>query len=258
MVKQVHGYINHDPTFANTHGNKIVFTSNVNRTQDFFSLYLYNLNDETIQPLSTTQGTTSTRFAAISNDFNRIVFTSNRNSTKSDEFQLFIADLNVTGSSSDPYFDGGHFSVKLEAENSVLKQQMVFPPEAADTCWQNQPVQSQFDGIIHFPGENHLKNIKQITFGGQNAEGYFSFDNNRLTIQATGQRNYGTECDQIYQIDLCKDPSQNLPHKMSTGLGACTCSFIYPDGTKSLYAGTFRSVSFMKGVLRKLRALSFF
>uniref|UniRef100_A0AC34RKL3 Uncharacterized protein n=1 Tax=Panagrolaimus sp. JU765 TaxID=591449 RepID=A0AC34RKL3_9BILA len=62
-----------------------------------------------------------------------------------------------------------------------------------------------------------------------------------LTLQATGLNNYGTGCDQIYQIDLCKDPKTRTAHKMSTGLGVCTCSYFYKDGKQSLYAGTFRN-----------------
>uniref|UniRef100_A0A914Q6Q2 Uncharacterized protein n=1 Tax=Panagrolaimus davidi TaxID=227884 RepID=A0A914Q6Q2_9BILA len=252
IVKVVEGSISHDPVFANTNGNKIVFSSNFNQSRsDVFSLFLYNINyndaidgDEMkgLQPLSTMQGSISTKFAAISKDFNKIVFASNRNSTNLNEFQLFIADFNVTGSSPYP-FDGGHFEVDDEPKKSAMIENV--PKDTNSMCWQNQPVASQYDGIIHFPGEKRLKNIKQLTFGGQNAEGYFSRDNNRLTIQATGQNNYGTGCDQIYQIDLCKDPSQNLPHKISTGLGACTCSFIYPDGKQSLYAATFKAVSLL-------------
>uniref|UniRef100_A0A914YPT6 Uncharacterized protein n=1 Tax=Panagrolaimus superbus TaxID=310955 RepID=A0A914YPT6_9BILA len=251
IVKVVQGYISHDPVFANSNGNKIVFASNYNRSMAE-SLFLYNINyndgssgDEMkgLQSLSTMQGSIATKYAAISNDFNKIVFASNRNSTNSNEFQLFIADFNVTGSSPDP-FDGGHFAVA-----SRLAQKTMLDPRNSDSkdatneqCWQNQPVASQYDGILHYPGEKRLKNIKQLTFGGQNAEGYFSRDNKRLTIQATGNKMYGTGCDQIYQIDLCKDPAKTLPHKMSTGLGACTCSFIYPDGKQSLYAATFKAV----------------
>ena len=33
-------------------------------------------------------------------------------------------------------------------------------------------------------GEKHLKNIKQLTFGGENAEAYFSFDGKKLIFQS--------------------------------------------------------------------------
>ena len=38
---------------------------------------------------------------------------------------------------------------------------------------------------IHYPQEKHLKNIKQLTFGGDNAEAYWSFDNKKLVFQAS-------------------------------------------------------------------------
>uniref|UniRef100_A0A0K0E8G4 EGF-like domain-containing protein n=1 Tax=Strongyloides stercoralis TaxID=6248 RepID=A0A0K0E8G4_STRER len=98
------------------------------------------------------------------------------------------------------------------------------------------------NNITHYPGEKHLNNIKQLTFGGENAEGYFSFDDKKLTYQATGIKNYGTKCDQIYQLDLLKDQKTHFSKKISTGLGVCTCSFFFNDNQTTLYAGTFASV----------------
>ncbi|MGV6844784.1 MAG: hypothetical protein ACWA42_01490, partial [Lutibacter sp.] len=39
------------------------------------------------------------------------------------------------------------------------------------------------DNVVHYPQEKHLKNIKQLTFGGDNAEAYWSFDNTKLVFQ---------------------------------------------------------------------------
>lgn len=38
---------------------------------------------------------------------------------------------------------------------------------------------------LKFPQEKHLANLRQLTFGGDNAEAYWSFDNHKLTFQAT-------------------------------------------------------------------------
>jgi hypothetical protein len=54
----------------------------------------------------------------------------------------------------------------------------------------------QNDKLVHFEGEKHLRNVKQLTFGGANAEAYFSIDNTKLTFQASGGP-YGTDCDQV-------------------------------------------------------------
>ena len=51
---------------------------------------------------------------------------------------------------------------------------------------------------LELPQEKHLRNIKQLTFGGENAEAYFSFDGKRLTFQST----QGHECDQIYTMNI--------------------------------------------------------
>lgn len=88
---------------------------------------------------------------------------------------------------------------------------------------------------IHFPGENHFRNVRQLTFDGVNTEAYFSFDDQYLTLQAAG---YGTKCDQIYRLDLKKTSKQTMD-RISTGVGSCTCSFFYPNNKDILYAGNF-------------------
>jgi len=49
-----------------------------------------------------------------------------------------------------------------------------------------------------FDGEKHFANIRQITFGGQNAEAYFSRDGSRLIFQSTRD---GLSCDAIFTIN---------------------------------------------------------
>ena len=39
-----------------------------------------------------------------------------------------------------------------------------------------------------YPQEKHFKNIRQLTFGGDNAEAYFSFDGKQITFQATNPK----------------------------------------------------------------------
>lgn len=86
-------------------------------------------------------------------------------------------------------------------------------------------------GELHYPGEDHLTNIRQLTFGGENAEAYFSFDGSELIFQTTrGDR----QCDVIYRMNA--DGSNQRP--VSSGEGATTCSFIAPDGNSIIYAST--------------------
>ena len=82
----------------------------------------------------------------------------------------------------------------------------------------------------------HLKNIRQLTFGGDNAEAYFSFDGKNLSLQSNNSA-WGLHCDQIFnmQIDAAKD-SAYRPPLISTGKGRTTCSFFMPDNKEILFA----------------------
>lgn len=86
--------------------------------------------------------------------------------------------------------------------------------------------------------ERHLKNIRQLTFGGDNAEAYFSFDDKKLCLQITNPK-WNVSCDQIFMIDLKKEASneQRLP-LISTGKGRTTCSYFMPGNKQILYAST--------------------
>lgn len=80
-------------------------------------------------------------------------------------------------------------------------------------------------------GEIRLKNVKQLTFGGENAEAYFSYDARKLIFQST-HGNF--ECDQIFTMN-----SDGTDVKLvSTGKGRTTCSYIFPKSDKILYSST--------------------
>lgn len=80
-------------------------------------------------------------------------------------------------------------------------------------------------------GETHLRNVRQLTFGGDNAEAYWAFDGSRLIFQHRGD----TEaCDQIYILD----PQTLETTRVSTGLGRTTCAYFYPSGEEIIYSST--------------------
>jgi TolB protein len=81
-------------------------------------------------------------------------------------------------------------------------------------------------------GEKHLSNIKQLTFGGENAEAYFSFDGKKLSFQS---KRDGRGCDQIYSMNI---DGSNVK-MVSNGEGRTTCSYFFKGGKKVLYASTF-------------------
>ena len=80
-------------------------------------------------------------------------------------------------------------------------------------------------------GEKHLKNIRQLTFGGENAEAYFSSDGKKLIFQSTRT---GHDCDQIYEMNIDGSGLRML----STGKGRTTCSYYLHNRRGILYSST--------------------
>ena len=97
----------------------------------------------------------------------------------------------------------------------------------------------KLNGFLCAQQEPHLKNLKQLTFGGDNAEAYFSFDNKNLSFQSNN-KNWGLQCDQIFDMDIEKAAGDSLykPNLISTGKGRTTCSFFMPEDKSILYAST--------------------
>ena len=54
------------------------------------------------------------------------------------------------------------------------------------------------DNNLVVKGEKHLSNIKQLSFGGENAEAYFVADGSKLIFQS---KRDGRQCDQIYTMN---------------------------------------------------------
>lgn len=83
------------------------------------------------------------------------------------------------------------------------------------------------------PGETHLSNIRQLTFGGNNAEAYFSGDGTRLIFQR--QDSVDSGCDQQYVMHIDGSNMQ----RVSNGLGRTTCGFFIERDQRIIYASTF-------------------
>lgn len=82
------------------------------------------------------------------------------------------------------------------------------------------------------PDEHFFAGLRQITFGGQNAEAYFSHNGTQLILQRTEN---DSTCDQEYLINL---DGTGL-RRISNGRGRTTCGYFYDHDQRVLYASTF-------------------
>ena len=80
-------------------------------------------------------------------------------------------------------------------------------------------------------GEGHLAKLRRLTFGGENAEAYWSFDGRELVFQAHGAEG---GCDRIWRFA----PGDGAPEPVSSGLGATTCAYFLPGDEELIYAST--------------------
>jgi TolB protein len=83
-----------------------------------------------------------------------------------------------------------------------------------------------------FPGERHLRNVRQLTFEGNNAEAYFSRDGTMLIFQRQEDASRG--CDQQYVINV---DGTGL-RRVSSGKGRSTCGYFFDDDRRILYSST--------------------
>ncbi|EDM80497.1 WD40-like Beta Propeller [Plesiocystis pacifica SIR-1] len=81
------------------------------------------------------------------------------------------------------------------------------------------------------PEETHFTSLRQLTFGGENAEAYLSFAEDRLIFQST-RGDMG--CDQIFTMDL----EGRGTTMVSTGKGRTTCAYFLPKDERIVYAST--------------------
>ena len=79
--------------------------------------------------------------------------------------------------------------------------------------------------------ETRLRNVRQLTFGGENAEAYFDRTGTKLVFQST---HGDMKADQIFVMNI--DGSEM--RRVSNGKGRTTCAYWFPDGSRIIYAST--------------------
>jgi TolB protein len=88
---------------------------------------------------------------------------------------------------------------------------------------------------LHDPREKRLANVRQLTFGGQNAEAYWSYDGKRLIYQYTGPHESGEiKADQMFVMNADGTGKK----RVSNGTGRCTCGYFLKGDKEIIYAST--------------------
>ncbi len=80
-------------------------------------------------------------------------------------------------------------------------------------------------------GETHFARLWQLTFGGENAEAYWSSDGTRLIFQSTRD---GWPCDQQFVLEL----ATGSVRRVSPGTGRTTCGYFYDQDRRVLFSST--------------------
>ena len=80
-------------------------------------------------------------------------------------------------------------------------------------------------------GERHLADIRQLTFGGENAEAYFSASGRQLIFQSTRD---GRTCDQQFVMNV----DGSGVRRVSTGGGKTTCGYFFGNDRRIFFAST--------------------
>jgi Tol biopolymer transport system component/Zn-dependent M28 family amino/carboxypeptidase len=103
------------------------------------------------------------------------------------------------------------------------------PSASVTTPVENIPLEGMTSPEL---AETHFADLRQLSFGGENAEAYWSMDGKELIFQA----HKGEGCDQIYRMNpWAPKPEAKM---VSTGKGATTCAYFFPGNDSILYAST--------------------
>jgi Tol biopolymer transport system component len=109
--------------------------------------------------------------------------------------------------------------------------------EKEPSFYENRPgegfvIQAGKPYVQSLPDEKRFKDIRQLTFGGENAEAYFSPDGTKLIYQATLEKG---SCDQQFVLDLA---TGNVT-RVSSGKGRTTCGYFdFPEADRIVFASS--------------------
>ncbi|MCW5518645.1 PD40 domain-containing protein [Aureitalea sp. L0-47] len=128
-------------------------------------------------------------------------------------------------------------SVLISCKNSTEKETEVAPATSEEPkSIIEEFMEGSVDSLI-YPEEKHFKSIRQITFGGDNAEAYWSFDDKQMVFQSNN-KDWGVGCDQMFLMNIGETFENQQPPMISTGMGRTTCAYFLPDNKSFVYAST--------------------
>jgi TolB protein len=99
-------------------------------------------------------------------------------------------------------------------------------------------VTAQNSDTLIYPDEKHFKNIQQLTFNGDNAEAYWSYDDRQIIFQRKNEKE-GVMCDRMFIGNIPQNGSIFKFKQLSNGKGRTTCGYFLPDGKHVVYASTY-------------------
>ena len=72
---------------------------------------------------------------------------------------------------------------------------------------------AQSPDTLHYADEKYFKNIHQLTFGGDNAEAYLSYDDKQVIFQRTNPKE-GLLCDKMFIGKIPATMNDSFTYKM--------------------------------------------
>ncbi|MBV9960819.1 MAG: PD40 domain-containing protein [Parafilimonas sp.] len=103
--------------------------------------------------------------------------------------------------------------------------------------WLNTSKAQNSDTLI-YPDEKHFKNIQQLTFNGDNAEAYWSYDDTQLIFQRKNEKE-NIMCDRMFIGNIPQHGEAFQFKQLSNGKGRNTCGYFLKDGKHVIYASTY-------------------
>jgi Tol biopolymer transport system component len=97
---------------------------------------------------------------------------------------------------------------------------------------------AQNNDTLIYPDEKHFKNIQQLTFNGDNAEAYWSYDDKQIIFQRKNEHE-NIMCDRMFIGNIPQNNQQFQFKQLSSGKGRTTCGYFLPDGKHVIYASTY-------------------